>query len=129
MGKRYLRRLVGITALLVALPPAVRATQLQPYLSGLSNPVLLTHAGDGSGRNFILEQSGRIKVVQPGSTTPTVFLDISSRITVGGEQGLLGLAFHPQYASNGRFFVDSFPMWMCAWHCVRRSSPLTARPH
>ena len=79
---------------------------LQPVLAGLSSPVLVTNAKDGSNRVFIVEQTGAIKVLQPGSTTPTVFLDISSRIIAGGEQGLLGLAFHSQYATNRRFFVN-----------------------
>jgi len=75
-------------------------------LSGLSNPLLVTHAHDGSNRIFIIEQTGMIKVVQPGSTTPTVFLDLTSKITCCGEQGVLGLAFHPQFWNNKRFFVD-----------------------
>ena len=79
---------------------------LVPYLSGLSQPVLLTNAKDGSNRVFIVEQVGRIRVVQPGAATPTVFLDISARVLAGGEQGLLGLAFHPQFASNRRFYVN-----------------------
>src|SRR5262245_15717506 len=79
---------------------------LQPVLSGLSSPALVTNARDGSNRLFVLEQTGRIVVLQPEETSPTVFLDISSRTLVGGEQGLLGLAFHPQFAINRRFFVD-----------------------
>ena len=63
-------------------------------------------AHDGSNRLFIVEQTGRIKMLPPGATTPTVYLDLSSRVLSGGEQGLLGLAFHPQFASNRRFFVD-----------------------
>jgi glucose/arabinose dehydrogenase len=66
---------------------------------------LVGHAGDGSNRLFILEQAGIVKVLQPGASTPTDFLDIRTRILSGGERGLLGLAFHPQYASNRRFFV------------------------
>jgi len=75
--------------------------------SGLSSPLFVGHAHDGSNRLFIVEQGGLIKVLQPGSSKPTVFLDIRSRVlyTAGGERGLLGLAFHPLYASNGRFFV------------------------
>lgn len=84
---------------------APTAIALQPYLSGLSSPVLLTNAKDGTDRVFVVEQGGIIKVVQPGSTTPTVFLDIQARVLDGGERGLLGLAFHPQYPTNGRFFV------------------------
>ena len=106
MRNRHRARLAGVAALLGLWPATAGATALQPYLSGLSSPLFLTHAGDGTNRIFVVEQGGRIKVVQPGSTTPTVFLDISSRLVAGGEQGLLGLAFHPGYAGNGRFFVD-----------------------
>ena len=83
--------------------PAIR---LQPVLEGLSSPLFVTHAGDGSGRLFVVEQGGRILVLARGAAAPTVFLDLSARVMAGGEQGLLGLAFHPQFASNGRFFVD-----------------------
>ena len=82
------------------------AIHLEPFLSGLSSPIYLTSARDGSNRLFVVEQAGVIKVVQPGSTAPTVFLDIRGTVLSGGEQGLLGLAFHPQFASNRRFFVD-----------------------
>jgi len=80
--------------------------QLDPVLSGLSSPVLVTNAGDGSNRLFIVEQTGKIKILAPGATTPTVFIDIAPKIIAGGERGLLGLAFHPQYATNRRFFVN-----------------------
>jgi glucose/arabinose dehydrogenase len=79
---------------------------LVPVLTGLSQPVLLTNAKDGSGRRFIVEQPGRVLVLQPGSDNPTLFLDITSRVLYGGERGLLGLAFHPQFAQNGRFYVN-----------------------
>ena len=82
------------------------AIALEPVLSGLSSPLLVTNARDGSNRLFIVEQSGRIKVLQPGASTPTVFLDIASKIVSGAERGLLGLAFHPQFSTNRRFFVD-----------------------
>src|SRR5215471_2972792 len=84
---------------------AVEAVQLQSIISGLSNPLYVTHANDGTNRLFILEQAGRIRVVQPGASTSTVFLDIVNSVLSGGERGLLGLAFHPQYSVNGRFFV------------------------
>jgi len=80
--------------------------RLQQVLSGLDSPVYVTNAGDSSRRLFVVEQTGRIKVLQPGAQAATVFLDLSSRVMSGGEQGLLGLAFHPQFAANGRFFVD-----------------------
>jgi hypothetical protein len=95
------------TALLVAfaaLPCA--AIQLVPVVSsGLASPVFVGHAGDGSQRLFIVEQGGVVKVLQAGATVATPFLDVSAKVVAGGERGLLGLAFHPQYAANGRFFV------------------------
>ena len=101
------RRLCLVLTLgVLLLPGVVAAFQLQPVLSGLSSPLLVTNAGDGSRRLFIVEQPGRIKVLGAGQTTATVFLDISDRVAFGGEQGLLGLAFHPLYRINGRFFVD-----------------------
>jgi glucose/arabinose dehydrogenase len=86
--------------------PAVGAIQLVPVVtSGITSPTFVGHAGDGSNRLFILEQAGIVDVLQPGSGTPTMFLDIRSKVKSGGEQGLLGLAFHPDYKNNGRFFV------------------------
>jgi hypothetical protein len=95
-----------MTAALFCTPSALVAQfQLTPVATGLSNPLFAGHAGDGTQRLFILEQDGIIRVLQPGEQTPTTFLDIRSRIATIGEQGLLGLAFHPQYATTGRFFV------------------------
>jgi glucose/arabinose dehydrogenase len=83
------------------------AIRLQPYVTGLSLPTLIRNANDGSKRMFILEQKGTIKVVAPGSSTPTMFMDITSKVSQNlGEQGLLGLAFDPQFSTNHYFFVD-----------------------
>ena len=101
-------RAIGATTVLFAaafIAPLAAAVQLVPVVSGLVSPVFATSAGDGSERMFVVEQGGVIRVVQAGTTTASVFLDISQKVIAGGEQGLLGLAFHPQYASNGRFFV------------------------
>lgn len=81
-----------------------------PVASGLRNPIAAVHAGDGSGRLFIAEQRGTIRVLLPNNTLlPDPFLDISGSILTssraGDERGLLGLAFHPNYRENGRFFV------------------------
>src|SRR5512139_886783 len=77
----------------------------QPVVSRLDRPVDLQV--DGSGRLFVIEKAGRIRIVQDGQLLPQPFLDITDRVGSGGsEQGLLGLAFHPQYAQNGRFFVN-----------------------
>jgi hypothetical protein len=103
-----LTALAGVVAALILTLsiPLVAALQLMPVVaSGLSSPLFVGHAGDGSDRLFIVERGGVIKVLQPGSSSPTTFLDIKTRVVAGGEQGLLGLAFHPLYASNGRFFV------------------------
>jgi glucose/arabinose dehydrogenase len=79
---------------------------LEPIVTGLDSPVYVTHAQDNTSRLFILERPGRIHILQPGTIQPTLFLDISQRVLSGGEQGLLGLAFHPQFMLNGRFFVN-----------------------
>lgn len=83
----------------------VPATRLQTRFSGLSSPIFMTNAGDGTKRIFIVQRGGIIKVVQPGSNVATDFLNITSRTSVDGERGLLGLAFHPNYETNRRFFV------------------------
>ena len=101
---RFLRG-VAAALLLCLTSPLAAAIQLTPVVSGLASPTFVTNAGDGSNRLFIVEQGGTIRVLQPGSTTPTLFLDIHAKVVAGGEQGLLGLAFHPQYSTNGRFFV------------------------
>ena len=108
--RRVIVSLFLITIASVAIAPAQQAPglqiELQQVVTGLSDPVYVTHARDATGRLFIIEQPGRILVLQPGSATPTVFLDITARVLSGGERGLLGLAFHPEFASNRRFFVD-----------------------
>jgi len=72
----------------------------------MDTPLAVTNAGDGSGRIFVAEQSGAIRIVRDGALVDQPFLDISDRITSGGERGLLGLAFHPKYPEDPRFFVD-----------------------
>ncbi len=68
-------------------------------LEGFDNPLLVTHAGDGSGRLFVVEQRGTVVAIQPDGTRST-FADIRDRVDSGGEQGLLGMAFHPDFAAN-----------------------------
>ncbi len=80
--------------------------QLQPVVSGLTMPVTVTNAGDGSGRLFIVQQTGQIRIFTNGTLLLAPFLDISDLVSCCGEQGLLGLAFHPDYATNGFFYVD-----------------------
>jgi glucose/arabinose dehydrogenase len=86
------------------LPPGL-ALALGPYVTaGLSAPVFLTQPLD-DGRVFVVEQSGRIRIVKNGALQTTPFLDITSRVLSGGERGLLSVAFHPQYATNHFFYV------------------------
>ena len=74
-------------------------------VGGLSSPVYVTTAPGDPTTLYVVEQPGTIKIVRNGAVTGT-FLDIASRVKSGGEQGLLSVAFHPQYATNHRFYVD-----------------------
>ena len=77
---------------------------LEEFASGFTAPVEITNANDS--RLFVVQQNGIIKIVQPnGTVNSSNFLNISSKVLYGGERGLLGLAFHPQYSTNGYFFV------------------------
>ena len=82
--------------------------ELTEVVSGLDRPLFLTHAGDGSKRIFIVEQTGFIRILENGSLLGNPFLNISSgfNLAASGERGLLGLAFHPDYDTNGRFFIN-----------------------
>lgn len=92
--------------------PLPQDLRFEPVVSGLSQPLGIRHAGDE--RLFVVQQGGRISIIEGGVVLPTPFLNINSGqggtapplgFTAGGERGLLGLAFDPLYASNGRFFV------------------------
>jgi uncharacterized protein (TIGR03437 family) len=106
---RFLIATLG--TLLLAAGISARAAVLdelvfEPVAAGLTQPTNITQAGDGSGRLFINRQGGRIMIYQNGQVLPTPFLDIRARVGCCGERGLLGLAFHPDYENNGRFFVN-----------------------
>jgi len=75
-------------------------------VNGLSQPVDLQSTPGDTNRLFIVEKAGIIRVFRDGALLPRPFLDISARVSTGTEQGLLGLAFHPQFATNRRFYVD-----------------------
>jgi glucose/arabinose dehydrogenase len=96
----------------VAAPPSGGFVQLVPVVSGLIDPLGVTHAGDGSGRLFIVQQTGQIRIWDGTQLLATPFLDVSAVSSPCGsppscgERGLLGLAFHPSYTSNGFFYVD-----------------------
>ncbi|HUE98851.1 MAG TPA: PQQ-dependent sugar dehydrogenase [Anaerolineales bacterium] len=88
-------------------PANLRFTQVT---QGLAQPVLITHAGDGSGRLFVVERAGRIRIVKNGALLSTPFLDIDPIVhSSSSEQGLLALAFHPGYGSNGQFYTVHTP--------------------
>lgn len=108
---RSFRRLAvaALSALAVVFPaqPAAAALSLTEIAPAhpFEMPLYLTHAGDS--RLFVVEQEGLIKVIQADRVTVSTFLNLSGKVTQGGgERGLLGLAFHPGYASNGRFYVN-----------------------
>lgn len=78
---------------------------LEPFANGFINLTEITHAGDS--RFFVTEQEGSIKILNAdGTVNTTPFLNISPLLSTGGERGLLGLAFHPDYATNGYFYID-----------------------
>src|SRR5688572_12690444 len=89
---------------LAAAAPAVTLRQVG---TGFSLPVEVAHPGDASGRLFVVEQAGRIRILQNGVIVEPAFLDLTTAGVVldGGERGLLGLAFHPGYATNRAFYI------------------------
>jgi len=106
-----MRKLIFLFAVLLS-TTSISLAQLD-YVQAFPNlefdaPVDIQNAGDGSNRLFVLEQEGKIRVFQNDSlaNSANVFLDISNKVLYGGEQGLLGLAFHPNYKQNGYFYID-----------------------
>ena len=91
-----------------SLPPVWPDLQLGTPIANANSPVALTHAPDGSGRLFIVERAGRIRIWDGGALR--TFLDLRSRVNTndsgGDERGLLALAFSPEYATNGHFYVN-----------------------
>ena len=90
-------------------PPSSATFELVPVASGFASPEDLQQPNDGSGRLFVVEQSGRIQIIDStGAREASPFLDVTGRsgFVSGGETGLLGLAFHPVYSQNGKFYVN-----------------------
>ncbi|MEK7790849.1 MAG: PQQ-dependent sugar dehydrogenase, partial [Deltaproteobacteria bacterium] len=85
---------------------AERSYTLKKIVDRLQEPLFLTSARDGSGRLFIVEQEGKIKIMRKGVLEKKLFLDISDRVKAGGERGLLGLAFHPKFKTNRKFYLN-----------------------
>src|SRR3954469_19583434 len=99
---RTLALLAALAAL--AVPARAGAAVTLAQIGSFSSPVYLT-APPGDGRLFVVEQGGTVRVIKDGTTLPTPFLDVRSRITSGGERGLLSIAFPPDYASSGLFYA------------------------
>jgi glucose/arabinose dehydrogenase len=89
-----------------AFDPAGLTVAFDSVVTGLDQPLAIANARDGSGRLFIAEQGGRIRIVKDGKLQDGAFLDVADEISTGGERGLLGLAFHPGYPTDPRLFVD-----------------------
>jgi glucose/arabinose dehydrogenase len=90
-------------------PPSSASVALQPVASGFSAPLDLEQPADGSGRLFVVEQGGRIRILANGGVLDPPFLDISNKIapnSVGTEMGLLGMTFHPAFQQNRKFYVN-----------------------
>jgi glucose/arabinose dehydrogenase len=101
----FTRILAAAAIALTGAAPALGA-KLTNVAGGFRDALLIT-APPGDARLFVVEQPGTIRIIRPnGTVAPQPFLDLSGLVSFGGEQGLLGLAFHPRYASNGRFFVN-----------------------
>jgi uncharacterized repeat protein (TIGR01451 family) len=86
--------------------PSDQLITLTRHVTGFDNPVHITHAGDGSQRLFVVEQEGRIRIVKNQTLLSIPFLDISARVSCCGERGLLSVAFPPNYANKGHFYVN-----------------------
>ncbi len=105
----HVQSLSAIAAIGLCVPPAFDAAAAVTWNkihSGFSAPVEITNAGDGTQRLFVLEQGGRLRLIKGGVIQATPFLDLGGLTSSGGERGLLGVAFHPQYATNRRFFIN-----------------------
>ncbi|MEM7583568.1 MAG: PQQ-dependent sugar dehydrogenase [Acidobacteriota bacterium] len=107
---RSLVLILGLVGALAAAPPPIAAgtldlteLELVELATGLSGVTYITHAGDD--RLFLTTQSGQVRIFDGGQILPTPFLDLTALVGSGFEQGLLSLAFHPDYATNGFFFV------------------------
>jgi glucose/arabinose dehydrogenase len=104
-----LKRSFSSFALSLVVPAALAeaaSLNLRTVLERLDRPVALAHAGDGSGRLFIVQQGGQILIYDGSGLRQAPFLDVSSLVSCCSERGLLGLSFHPQYETNGLFYVN-----------------------
>jgi glucose/arabinose dehydrogenase len=108
--------------------PPIPSIELKSVIKGLRDPVGMFHAQDGGGRLFIIEQGGTIRILSEGRLLKEPFLNIRDRVISGGEMGLLGLAFHPDFSRNGRFFVN-YTSRSGRLHTVISEFKISSRPN
>ena len=97
---------VGSIGIMIMATRAWSGAQLEAeFVASLDSPMLVTAPAGDEGRLFVPERAGRIRVIVDGEVLPDPFLDISDLVAAFGEGGLVGMAFHPDYATNGRFFL------------------------
>jgi glucose/arabinose dehydrogenase len=101
-----MRKAALLIGLVLLATPAAAELRSTTFVSGLSSPLAFVQDPSDPTVQYIVEQGGRIRVVRGGTLLSTDFLDVSASIVSGGEQGLLGLAFPPDYATSGRFYVN-----------------------
>jgi glucose/arabinose dehydrogenase len=87
-------------------PPSPASLGLQLFVPGFSSPLGMEQPNDGTNRLFVVQQGGMIRIIQNSAILAQPFLDISSKVTTGGEMGLLGVTFHPSFQQNGKFYVN-----------------------
>ena len=123
-----MKTIVLFLSLFTALHSNSQTIGLETFASGFSSPVEITNAGDS--RLFVVEKGGKIKILNSDKTTnTTAFLDLTGQVATSNEQGLLGLAFHPNYASNGLFFINytnTFGNTVIAKYTVNSGNPNVA---
>ncbi|MBI5364384.1 MAG: PQQ-dependent sugar dehydrogenase [Planctomycetes bacterium] len=118
--------LASLSALLAAAPSSAQTLATRRVASGLVHPVCVTAPAGDLHRLFVVEQDGRVRIVRDGVLLPAPFLDIDAEVeSLAREQGLLALAFHPQYASNGKYYVCFTDL---AWSIVVREYVASTAP-
>lgn len=106
LGACFAQPISGKTPSIQSPPSEYQISVSNIIASGFQSPLQITNAADGSGRLFVVEQTGKIKIIKGGSVLAQPFLDITPKISCCGERGLLGLAFHPNFKTNGYFYID-----------------------
>ena len=96
----------NVAAASAAFNPSAVTVSLRQVVGTFNKPVLATTPRDGSRRLFVVEQGGRVRIIKSGSVLATPFMALSALVSTGDEQGLLGLAFHPSFRTNGKVYVD-----------------------